>query len=127
MLENYGFEEVGNWSPYAQVKSGVNFNLTKSEQVIYAFVVSKQVKYIGICEKTSLKERLSEYKNRTTEREKEIAFDIKRSLDAGHDVKILALKPNLGFKFKDLDVDCIRGLEYPLIAKFNPEWNRKKK
>ena len=45
-------------------------------------------------------------------------------LEAGESVRILALEPGPACKFVDLNVDLVKGLENPLIAKFGPEWNR---
>lgn len=124
-LEDYDFEEVGRWHIDYRIKSGINFHITKNERVIYAFEVNGEVKYIGICEKTTLGDRLKEYKYQTTTSEAHIANEIKKYLDLKKDVKIYALKPKSECKFKDLDVDLIKGLENPLINKFKPEWNRR--
>lgn len=130
-LEDYGFEKVGSWFLYPNVKSGIAFDLTDEIKtktaVIYAFVVDPKVKYIGICPVTALSKRLAEYKGGTTENEKSLAMKIKTCLDEGKKVAIFAFNPCLALKFKDLNVDCVRGLEYPLIAKFDPAWNKSKK
>ncbi len=45
----------------------------------------------------------------------------------GKCVKVYALEPSEKCFYKDtIEVDMIRGLEYPLIEKFNSSWNRKK-
>lgn len=134
-LDDYDFKEVGEWCIYDRVKSGIIFHLTKfeDERVIYAFVVNEEVKYLGICEEdtTTLKDRLNRYKFRmggnksrigksTNER---VAGKIKECLEKDNVVKIYALKSELKWKYKDLDVDLVKGLENPLIEKFKPEWN----
>ena len=116
-------------------KSGIDFELNdfEDERVIYAFVVDGKVNYIGICEssKTTFKDRMKKYKylqgGGTNER---IAKEIKKCLEDGKTVEIFALKPELlvqykglEIKNKGLEVDLVRGLEYPLIEKLNPKWN----
>lgn len=127
-LSEYGFEEAGEWHIYGNVKSGINFRLRKfeNERVIYAFVVDGEVKYIGIClgDFTTLTERLGRYKSMiggsTNER---VASLIRECLEQSKNVRIYALKPELECKYGDLDVDLVRGLESPLVNRFDPEWN----
>lgn len=125
MLEDYGLEEIGRWHTNEKIKSGVDFNITKNERVVYAFVVADEAKYIGICEKyaSRLGDRLKEYKYLRTKSEERIANQIRRCLEEKKDVRIYALKPELECKYKDLDVDLVKGLENPLIKKSRPEWN----
>jgi len=145
-LRNYGFVKVGRWKLNENIKSGIDFELMdfKEERVIYAFVVDGETKYIGICEssKTTLEGRMKKFRNLqgggTNER---IANEIKKCLEDGKTVEIFALKPELVVQYKGLEltiqhndvelviknkgleVDLVRGLEYPLIEKLNPEWN----
>jgi len=128
-LSTYGFVPAGEWIKRATVKSGIAYKLTTfaSNRVIYSFVVDDTPKYIGICEKdtTTLNDRMGRYKNMqgagTNER---ISIEIKQALDQGNKVEIYALKPTIKHDFVDLQVDLVKGLENPLIAKFKPEWNR---
>lgn len=127
-LHDYGFEEVGEWKTYDKIRSGINFHLSKfeAERVIYAFVVDEEVKYIGICEKdtTSLRDRLNRYKNlQGGSTNRRVAGEIKGRLEKDRKVKIYALKPELGWKYKDLEIDTVKGLENPLLRKFTLEWN----
>ena len=128
-LRNYGFVKVGRWKLNENIKSGIDFELMdfKEERVIYAFVVDGETKYIGICEssKTTLEGRMKKFRNLqgggTNER---IANEIKKCLENGKTVEIFALKKlELVVQYKGLEVDLIRGLEYPLIEKLDPEWN----
>jgi hypothetical protein len=127
--ELYGFERVGEWKSDERSKSGITFELEKfkGNRVIYAFVVDSEVKYIGVCENTTttLKDRMSRYKNLqgggTNER---IAKEIKTCLKQGKSVKIFALRPPASeYKYKDLNIDLVKGLENPLIEKLKPAWN----
>ena len=127
-LPAYDFIPVGEWRR-ATVKSGIAHKLTAfaSDRVIYSFVVDGTPKYIGICEKdtTILRDRMGRYKAQqgasTNER---ISIKIKQTLDQGKRVEIYALKPTAKHIFVDLQVDLVKGLENPLIAGFQPEWNR---
>lgn len=129
-LDKYGFLQAGEWKAYANVRSGITFEISDSrfenERVVYAFVVNETVKYIGVCEKnsTTLKDRMSRYKNMqgggTNER---IAELIKLCLDEEKVVKIFILETDGSYKYKGLAVDLVKGLENPLIQEFQPEWN----
>lgn len=125
-LEDYF--EVGEWYTYDEIKNGVNFRITnyKNGKVIYAFIQKGKVKYIGICKKdiTSLRSRLDRYKYLSGGSiNKRVAREIKSCLEQGKNIKIYALKPRNEFKYKNLNVDLVKGVGKPLIKKFKPEWN----
>jgi len=131
----YNFVIAGEWIRNLTVKSGITYQLTAfaSDRVIYAFVVDGLPKYIGICEKdtTTLKDRMSRYQNQQggnaqqgLSTNKRISIEIKQILDQGKKVEIYALKPTTKQVFVDLQVDLVKGLENPLIAKLKPTWNR---
>ena len=136
-LERYGFVEAGRWVLSDRVKSGIAFELNTpgDRRVVYAFVVADEPRYIGICEKdtTTLKDRLKRYKGRQGPRRKRPGGEntnqrnarlIRQHLEAAEPVLIYALAPAPGCSFVDLQVDLVKGLENPLIARFEPEWNR---
>jgi hypothetical protein len=128
-LSSYGFIPAGECINRATIKSSIAYKLTAfaSDRVVYSFVVDDTPKYIGICEKdtTNLKDRMERYKNQvggsTNER---ISIRIKQVLDQGKKVEIYALKATAKYIIVDLQVDLVKGLENPLIARFKPEWNR---
>ena len=126
-LDEFGFKEVGEWKRYNKIKSGIDFHISGFEhkRVIYAFVIGDEVKYVGICEKdtTSLSRRLKRYKNSEGKGNRRIAGNIRRSLEEDNLVEIFALKPELVYKYRGLEVDLVKGLENPLIKYFQPEWN----
>jgi hypothetical protein len=135
ILKKIGFDEAGKWTLHEKVKSGINFLLNnkkfENERVVYAFVVDDDVKYVGVCEKnnTTLKERLTRYKYRqggSRSTNKRVGEKIMECLNNGKDVKIFALKPEISIKINDLEIDLVKGLENPLIEKFDPEWNKLK-
>lgn len=123
-----GFCEVGSWSLYSELNSGVRFQLKAlaDERVIYAFTVDTRVKYIGVCDSsaTTLKERMKRYQDRsgggTNER---VANLIQSKLSEESFVGILAWKPDNLLEVSGLRVDLVKGLENPLITAFQPEWN----
>jgi len=126
-LEKIGFVKVGKW--YFNEKGQLSFVINKmeKERVLYAFVIESEVKYIGSCEerKTTFKERMKRYKYKQgTGTNKRIHEKIESVFSKGKEVKIFAFCPSKNFKFKDLNIDLVRGLEYPLIERFNPEWNK---
>lgn len=130
-IASYGFLEVGRWSLSKRVKSGITFTLELygAERVVYAFEVSDEVKYVGICREQDFKTRMRDYQNQGAQEKggstnKYVATRIKECLEARQAVNILALKPNESFRFHDLDIDLIAGLEKPLISLCDPDWNR---
>lgn len=128
-LQTYGFVFSGRWEITSSVKSGVTFTLTRhtEDRVVYAFVVNDQPKYIGICEKlsTSLMERMRRYKYRQgTGTNAHVAGKIRQHLMVGKEVQILSLKPEKDLRFTGLEIDLVKGLENPLIQKFQPNWNK---
>lgn len=57
--------------------------------------------------------------------EAKIHSKIKECLDKKEPVDILAYKPHRVI-IDDLEIDLVRGLEYPLIRRYDPPWNVKK-
>jgi len=130
-LLDLGFVEAGEWKLRAGTRSGIMFELNKlqNERVIYAFVVSQESKYVGVCEKgtTTLEQRMARYKNLQGEGANErIARKIKECLDAGKIARIMAMKPEQSLQYRGVTVDLVRGLENPLIEKLKPPWNIRK-
>lgn len=128
-LAEIGFREVGEWALDENLKSGVRFlvNELHNERVIYAYTVDGEVRYIGVCDKTTttLKDRMGRYQSRAgSGTNKRIAELIKECLVEGRVVKILALKPDTEIELKGLKVDLVKGLENPLIRKVRPVWNK---
>lgn len=129
-LETYGFVEAGKWRLKGGLKSGIAFELDRleNERVIYAFIAEDDTKYIGVCSNTNttLSKRMERYKGwQGTGTNKRIAEKIRKLLEKGQTVKILALNPP-SFPFRGLDIDLVKGLENPLIARLKPEWNIQK-
>ena len=132
-LKKLGFKESGEWELNKKYKSGINMilNQSKNQRVIYCFVVDSIIKYIGICDgcERTLEDRMKRYRSRTEVQKNEtgtslkINLKIKESLKKRKSVKIYTLKPTNYNDYKGLEVDFVRGLEYPLINKYDTPWN----
>jgi hypothetical protein len=130
-LAEIGFERAGAWRLESVAKSGVRFMLHayRNDRVVYAFVVDDTVAYIGICDGsgTTLVDRMSRYQNMvgagTNER---VVGLIRQKLSEGREVLIYALKPAPGPKHLNFAVDYIKGLEFPLIERLKPAWNKRR-
>lgn len=132
LLKALGFQKVGYWELENQT---VTFRLIDeklaNERGIYSFVNENtgEVYYIGICEspRTTLKERFRKYKYKqgggTNAR---ILEEIRMVLKNNQRVDIYAFVPK-EILYKGVYVDMVRGLEYPLIQKFKPLWNKQGK
>jgi len=87
---------------------------------------------MGICDKrtTTLKMRMRRYKhlqgghpgNESTNQR--VARKIRMCLQKRQTVHIYALHPDVGCNYFGMEVDFVKGLENPLIAKLTPKWNR---
>ena len=130
-LTEIGFERAGVWRLDPAARGGVQCKLDafRNDRVVYSFVVDESVVYIGICDSsgTVLTDRMSRYQNLagagTNER---IVGLIRKEISEGHAVQIYALKPAPRPKYMNLEVDYVRGLELPLIERFNPPWNKRR-
>lgn len=134
LLKKYGFKIVGEWEKSERNnKSGITFNIDqkwKRKRVIYAFVINGEIKYIGICQSynTTLEKRMERYRSKQGGGTNSyIANKIKCSLDNKKKVEIHAVDPaSKKVKYYGLEVDLVKGLENPLIAKLKPKWNKQK-
>jgi hypothetical protein len=129
-IETLGFVQVGEWTLDSILKNGLRFTLSAmaTERTIYGFASNGILKYIGVCDArtTTLKKRMSNYQamagGSTSER---VPNHILQCLDRKEKVTIWAWKPVDVLEVNGLQVDIVKGLENPLIAKFRPEWNIK--
>lgn len=131
-FKKIGFEEVGYFQKDDSIKSRVKAVIEKyhDERVVYAFVISNEIKYIGVCNtgNTTLKKRMQRYYHQKgSGGNHNMILKIKRHLNRGQKVNIYALKITVRSpKYKGIIVDLVKGLENPLINKFNPEWNQQR-
>ena len=129
-LTEYGFVESGEWMLSDTPRSGIDFRLSslKHERVIFAFVVNGEAKYLGICQgrDTTLRDRMDRFKNLVGAGSNErVAVGIRKVLEAGRRVKILAFRPP-AMQYKGLEVDLVSGLKSSLIEAVSPPWNRRR-
>ncbi len=129
-LSELGFQKVGYCNLNNAIKNGVSFIIERlmNERVIYAFVVNNAVKYIGVCDttNTTLKNRMARYQQMTGGGTNErITKNIIDCLTNGRLVSIWALLSESNYEYKGINIDLIKGLENPLILRFQPEWNIK--
>lgn len=130
-LEQFGFVRAGAWHLDSNMRGGVRFSLHahRDDRVVYCFAVNDRVEYIGICDSTAttLRERMSRYQALTgAGTNARIAEQIRASLAAGATVSIYAMRPAVGPDHVNLSVDYVKGLEYPLIERLKPSWNRRR-
>ncbi len=119
-----GFEEVGEW---VFERGALQFSLTQcghERDLLYAFVVCGEVKYIGKSSRT-LEQRLNGYRQpgptqRTNLRIRPV---IEEQLRQGMRVQILALVQREEILYRSVPLSLAGGLEDALIARFNPPWN----
>jgi hypothetical protein len=138
-LESLGFVKIGEWNINGKnndsIVPSINENYAR-KRLIYAFVVAKSVKYIGIVksEKRTLKDRLTEYRTPNTNGKGSTNREIgKKIIDTlkTNSVEIYAFDPNINipeaYAYMGLQIDLVAGLESSLISKFNLKengWNK---
>ena len=121
-LLHIGFQVVGHWlllegEPKLQLD-----RMQDETNVLYAFVVDGEVKYVG---KTTLplKNRMYGYLKPGPTQSTNIKnrANIKSVLERGRIVQILALSDNGLHHYGDFHINLAAGLEDDLIAKLKPE------
>lgn len=123
-LISLGFEQVGRWFWDGD---DLNFELNQHQSekdILYAFVVDGEVKYIGKSVLT-LHKRIYFYKNcgptqRTNIR---VRDKLRTCLKNGSQVLIYAFVQKMPLMYQDIPINLAAGLEDNLIAKIQPEWN----
>lgn len=123
-LVSLGFEKAGRWFWEGD---DLNFELTqhaKETDILYAFVVDREVKYIGKSIQTLYK-RIYFYKNcgpsqRTNIR---VRDKIRKCLQQGSQVLIYAFVQKFPLMYQDIPINIAAGIEDNLISHIKPEWN----
>lgn len=135
-LIHYGFKKVGAWELRKNRKgkeeikpifNGSNSDLVSS-RVIYAYVMGRAVKYIGICQgkNTTLKKRLNRHHWKTNMKLKSVR-SLRNGLKEERQIMIYAWMPKQDRIYKWLSIDLVKGLESPLIYRFKTiknGWNK---
>ncbi len=125
VLQDLGFRRVGRW-----LRDGAQLRYEliaeqDAEKVLYAFVTSDAVLYVG---KTTqpLRKRMYGYQNpgptqRTNIRCHGLLVDLIRD---GSSVEIHVLPDDGSLQYRGHSISLAAGLEDSLIAKVNPPWNK---
>ncbi|WP_293889776.1 hypothetical protein [Flavobacterium sp.] len=132
-LKTIGFIKVGNWklNQDSKIYFDIEAEYLNIENLLYAFVEDKTVRYIGITEK-SLKSRMINYKNGYEESKtsgitnKKVNKSIKNLLICKKEVCIYILKKDADCDFFGLTISLATGIEKSLIKAFdfnNNLWN----
>ena len=119
-----GFEQVGRWFWNGD---DLDFEITKhakERDILYAFVVDGEVKYLGKSIQTLYK-RIYLYKNcgpsqRTNIR---VRDKLRACLKNGSRVLIYAFVQKMPLMYQDIPINLAAGVEDNLIAAIRPEWN----
>ena len=117
-LEAIGFKKAGKWElDGKKIKAVWDGTEEKLKNVLYAFVVDKEVKYVGKTSKT-LKGRMGVYRNKG----KKLLVKVRKYHDKGVYIYVLTNYDVNKEKASSLMND-IMGLEDVLIREMSPEWN----
>lgn len=123
-LIKIGFEDIGHWL----IENGhLIYTLKKQatqKNILYAFAVDGEIKYIGKTTKT-IAERMYGYK-KPSDTQKTNIKNNKNILDAlslGKAVNIFVLPDNGLMHYGIFHLNLAAGLEDSLITTINPEWN----
>lgn len=127
-LRDIGFEKAGCWR---LVGGHLSFELSchgSKRNILYAFVVDDEVKYIGKTVR-ALRNRMYGYKNPGESQSTNVKVHayIKKTLREGDNVELFALPDNGLLHFGPFHVNLAAGLEDSIISELNPEWNGKSK
>jgi hypothetical protein len=118
-LIQFGFKKCGCWI-IDDGKPDFKLSDKSIENVIYAFATEEYVGYVGKTrDKLSARLRGGYKKNKKIDIYKNIK-EAKKSLE----VIILYYSPTPSscYKYKNIEINLVEGLEIPLIKKFKPRW-----
>lgn len=124
-LLDIGFEKAGAWTLEA---GNLKLNITKflsENNILYAFIVDGEVKYIGKTTQTLLK-RMGGYKTPGATQATNIKnnANLLNSLNEGKTVDIYVLPDNGLMHYGIFHLNLSAGLEDSIIQTLAPDWNR---
>jgi len=123
-LLDIGFKKTAHWTLEGQDLRCVFKELKTQENVLYAFVVDLEVKYIG---KTTqqLHKRMYGYVRPGETQTTNVKGNrlIRECLQAGAAVEVYVLPDNGLMHYGDFHINLAAGLEDSLIAIIKPDWN----
>ena len=118
------FDHAGYWEmSKGKVKCALHRH-SKEPNAIYAFVVDREVMYVGKTSRT-VNERMTNYEQTNSSRSTTFRCNsnITQELDAGRRVDVYVLLDRARLAYEDMPVRLADGLEPTLIALFRPPWN----
>jgi hypothetical protein len=131
-LEAIGFVYVGDWkasdSPDGILEWSPTNECPSTENVLYAFVIDDDVKYIGKSVKT-LKHRMRQYQKPGPTQSRNVRNNgyILNELGRNKKVNVYALPDNGLLYYGEFHLNLAAGLEDSLIKLSDPPWNGGKK
>lgn len=123
-LIDLGFEMAGEWQ---LLRTMVTCSLTRhatESSILYAFVSSERVLYIGKSVRT-LSQRMYQYQKPGPTQRTNIRnhANIKQILELSESVQIYAFAPKEQLDYRGIPVSLAAGLEDTLISRLKPVWN----
>jgi hypothetical protein len=123
-LYEIGFQRIGRWLLNGDDLALELLNVMDRQNVLYAFVSGKTVKYVGKTTQT-LQRRMFGYQKpnqdqRTNWRNRLAIVDL---LKRGEPVEILALADSGLLRYGSFHLNLAAGLEDSIIQTLKPEWN----
>jgi hypothetical protein len=119
-----GFEFAGRWHVDNDTLCVELIRHASQRNILYAFVTSAEVKYVGKTVKT-LTQRMAQYRNPAVSQSTNVKNNryIWEVLRSGASVDILALPDNGLLHFGQFHINLAAGLEDSIIEILKPEWN----
>lgn len=123
-LGEIGFVRIGHWTAEGLGIAYELHDLANASNVLYAFAVEGQLKYIGKTT-TPLRSRLNGYKNPSKSSSTNIKNKrkIRACLDQARQVEIFALRDSGLLSFGGFHLNLAAGLEDSLVRELDPPWN----
>jgi len=110
--------------PTRRLFTDLDSELSLTDDLVYLMLVNNELKYIGYTANT-LKERMNNYgSGRFASMGGTNKHIYNLIMDSDLSVDILIIKPKSVTEF-DLEISLSRSLEYTLITKHDPEWNKR--
>ncbi len=123
-LIEIGFESVGSWYLLDGALRHDVEHLADASPALYAFVINKEIKYVGKTTKT-LKQRLYGYQKPGPTQATNIKVEskIRACLESSISVHIMAYHDTNPAKIGQFQLNLPAGLEDDIIHQLSPEWN----
>jgi hypothetical protein len=123
-LLEIGFQVAGHWTLTGETLACELIRHATQSNILYAFVCDGRVMYVGKTTKP-LRQRMSGYRNPGSTQATNLKnhHHLKRLLEAGSSIDILALPDNGLMHYGTFHLNLAAALEDSIIATLKPEWN----